>query len=108
MHNEKNSTGEPVAPQWIEEQCARFEQVLAGFTAEMRAAFRKRAAEGRHRWEDPAAAERLQMDLLSHAYYKPLCAGEEAHVANFAAFLWNLRQARERERIAAVAATIAP
>lgn len=86
-------------PEWIEEQCARFERVLGGFTAEMRTAFRRRAMEGRARWEDPGAAEKLQMDLLAHAYYKPLCAGEEAHVANFAAFLWGLRTAPAREPV---------
>lgn len=106
MANEKNATGEQVSPQWVEEQCRKFDEVLTGFTAAMRAAFRQRAEEGRHRWEDPAAAERLQMDLLAHAYYKPLCADEEAHVANFAAFLWALRM-RKRDEELAVAREIA-
>lgn len=105
MSNEKNAQGEQVSPQWVEEQCRKFEEVLAGFTAEMRAAFRKRAEEGRQRWEDPAEADRLQTDLLAHAYYKARCEGEEAHVANFAAFLWALRRRAERERTAPAAAS---
>lgn len=107
MANDKNPTGEPVSPEWVKEQCEKFEQVLTGFTAEMRVAFRKRAEEGRQRWEDQSAADRLQMDLLAHAYVNARCEGEEAHVANFACFLWALRQQREYERMRATAATIA-
>lgn len=96
MADEKKPTGEQQpSREWIEEQCRKFDEVLRAFTGEMQRTFRKRAEEGRARWEDPAAAERLQMDLLSHAYLNPLCEGHEAHVANFALFLWMLRMRRE-------------
>lgn len=75
-------------------QCAEFEKLLAPFTEEMRREFKKRALEGRHRWNEPDKAEGIYMDLLAHAASAPLCIGQETHVANFAAFLWALRMKR--------------
>jgi hypothetical protein len=81
-------------PKWVEEQCRRFEEVLKGFTAAMRAEFRRRAETGQDRWEDQASAQKLQDNLVAHSYHAPLAAGEEVHCANLAAFLWHLRMKR--------------
>jgi hypothetical protein len=41
MADEQTGTVDPV---WVEDQCGRFDQVLALFTAEMRAEFRRPCA----------------------------------------------------------------
>lgn len=89
---EKSET--PPAQAWVDAQCAKFEELLQAFTAEQRAHFRRKALEGRDRWDNPAMVERLHTDLLAHAAGVPLAAGEEAHVGNFAAFLWGIRTGR--------------
>lgn len=94
MSYEKRPEGETITPQWVDEQCRQFELVLAPFVDQMRSYFRKRAAQGRHRWNEPDKADGMYMDLLAHAAHSPLCANEEAHIANFAAFLWGLRMSR--------------
>lgn len=94
MSAEKRDDGQPITDEWVRAQCAEFEQLLAGFTEEMRREFERRAREGRHRWQDPAKAEGIYTDLLAHAAAAPLCAGAEAHVGNFAAFLWYQRMRR--------------
>lgn len=95
MSFEKRDDGQPITEEWVRAQCAEFERLLAGFTEEMRREFERRAREGRHRWQDPAKADGMYTDLLAHAAAAPLCANQEAHTANFAAFLWLLRMRRE-------------
>lgn len=86
--------GKSPTPEWVEEQCRKFDEVLKPFTEAMRAEFRRRAEGGQDRWEDQAAAQKLQDNLVAHAYHAPLAAGEEVHCANLAAFLWSLRMKR--------------
>lgn len=82
------------ASDWVEAQCAQFDRVLEAFTAEMRAEFRRKALEGRARWDQPEHAPALYTSCLAHVAAAPLAAGAEAHGANFLAFLWHQRMAR--------------
>jgi len=89
---EKSET--PPSPAWVDAECAKFEGVLQEFTAAMRAQFRKKAMEGRDRWDKPESAAELYNVGIAHMAAVPLAAGEEAHVANFLAFLFCLRMRR--------------
>lgn len=88
---EKSDSATPPTPEWVEAECAKFEKVLEAFATEQRAHFRRRAEEGRSRWDKPENAEGIYTDMLAHGASVKLAAHEETHVANFAAFLWAIR-----------------
>lgn len=79
---------QPVDPVWVEDQCGRFDQVLALFTSEMRAEFRRRALKGRAHWEQAEQVHGMWLRGVELMAKTPRAAGNEAAVANYMAFLF--------------------
>lgn len=91
---EKNWSGTPPDPAWVEQEIRRLDAVVDKFTVVMKARLAEKAREGWSGWDDPASKDKIYTAMLAQGAGVKYAKDQEVDIANLAMMLWRLRQPR--------------